>query len=156
MSQSNKASASGSETILPKMLEKVLLENVAPIAMAPERQAAVRVRILNHIRPVAPASFINMRSADGSWEPLNPKVDIKRLYADGNMSAFLLRFQAGGRIDAHSHAHIEECLVLEGEIYLDDTVFRPGEYQIAGAGSRHAQVYSASGCLMFVRRGLTA
>jgi len=155
MSRSNKA-ADGlrDESVLPKMLEKALLENVAPVALPPERNAALRARILKQIHPTVPAGFFSVHAADGSWEPINPKVDMKRLYADGNMFAFLLRFQPGGQIDDHMHAQVEECIVLEGEIYLDDALFKPGEYQLAGPRSRHANVHSPSGCLMFVRRGL--
>ncbi|CAN5186422.1 hypothetical protein BH11PSE10_BH11PSE10_11930 [soil metagenome] len=49
----------------------------------------------------------------------------------------LVRFAAGAGVPDHTHALDEDCLMLEGEMFLGDTLLRPGDYQMAAAGSRH-------------------
>jgi hypothetical protein len=41
-------------------------------------------------------------------------------------------------------------MILEGEIFLGDTLLSAGEYQWAPAGSKHAGLYSDVGATIFV------
>ena len=45
----------------------------------------------------------------------------------------------------------EECMMLQGEVFLGDILLRAGEYQLAPAGSLHGDVYSDVGATLFVR-----
>jgi hypothetical protein len=44
--------------------------------------------------------------------------------------------------------------VLEGDVWLDDTRYGPGDYQLARRGTRHGRVRSDGGCVLFVRSQL--
>jgi putative transcriptional regulator len=73
------------------------------------------------------------------------------LLDDRNGRSTLLRMQAGGRLPAHDHPGDEECLVLEGSCFLGELRMHRGDYQHAGQGTRHGEVTSPDGCLLFIR-----
>ena len=66
----------------------------------------------------------------------------------------LIQLAAGADWDArlaarHGHRRDEECLMLEGELFLDDLLLRRGDYQIAPAGTEHGAVLAETGVLLF-------
>jgi quercetin dioxygenase-like cupin family protein len=54
----------------------------------------------------------------GPWHELTPGVRMSPLFGDGAMLN-LLEFEAGKRVDVHSHPHEQLGLVLEGELVLE-------------------------------------
>lgn len=93
---------------------------------------------------------ITVRADQGEWRDLLPGVQSKELWREGGESSILLRMQAGARVPGHPHPYPEDCLLLEGEAWIGDTLFRPGEFQHAPAGTLHRDVTSDVGALMFV------
>ena len=47
----------------------------------------------------------------------------------------------------------EECVVLEGEVWLGDVFCRAGDFHFAPAGLRHGAIRTEAGCLLYVRTG---
>lgn len=100
--------------------------------------------------PGAGADPITVRADEGEWRDFAPGVQIKSLWRDAGAQSMLLRLQAGARADAHAHSTEEECLMLDGEAFLGDTLLRAGDYQLAPAGTRHRALSSDVGALLFV------
>jgi hypothetical protein len=89
-------------------------------------------------------------AADGSgWEPLRRGVNIRPLYAAGERISMLVRVDPGATVPAHPHGIGEECLMVEGDLFLGDVLLREGEFQFAPAGSGHDELMSDVGCLLF-------
>ena len=102
---------------------------------------------------IPPPDTRTVRAASGTWNPLAPGVTIKLLRVDreaGNISAFI-RMEPGSGFGAHRHSQGEECLVLEGEIFIGAHRLDAGDMHVAQAGSEHAMVTSPRGALMLVR-----
>ena len=92
-----------------------------------------------------------MRSGTGQWIDFLPRVQIKLLHFDGRYNSVLLRMAPGGSLPAHSHGDDEECMVLEGEVYLGDIRVKAGDYHLALKGSHHGELRSDTGALLFLR-----
>lgn len=92
--------------------------------------------------------------AGALWLDYAPGVQRRLLWQQGQEAAMLFRAQAGARVPAHGHGHDEECLMLEGEVFLDDILLRRGEYQIAPAGTRHGGVFTDTGALLYAHGDL--
>ena len=107
--------------------------------------------------PVAAATQLTHFSSlsdDASWDDFCPGVRIKVLWQGGERSSMLVRMQAGAIVNAHSHALEEECLMLAGEAFIGDTLLRSSEYQLAPMGSRHGEVTTDVGALLYVHGSL--
>jgi len=139
------------EAMPVEAVARVLLE-VRPCAPAPEAAERIRRRVLKRVadEPRPAAAMVDIRRADG-WRAFDDKAQMKVLHDDGSTMTWLVRMQAGAVLAAHEHEGTEECLVLEGDVWLNDVRYGPGDYQIAFAGSRHHSTRSESGCLLFVR-----
>ena len=142
--------SANAERVLPPDVEVALAEAIVPMEPNSERAAAMRARLLDRIRDNGPR-FVTVRSADGSWEPLAPKVAVKMLDDDGAMQSFLLRLDPDARLPAHDHPDDESCLVLEGSVRFGEVEVSAGDYHVAPAGSTHGDVVSATGALLFIR-----
>lgn len=138
------------ERVLPPELEVALLDALAPIAPARERAALLRDRLLEQVRHDR-QRFVTVRATDGSWETIAPNIAIKMLDDDGAMQAFLLRFDPGAHLPAHDHPGDELCVVLGGSVRLGEIEVSAGDYHVALAGSRHGEIVSTTGALLFIR-----
>lgn len=123
-----------------------------PVEPAPERAAHLRARILDQVRADAtPDPHTTLRAKEGRWHTLGPGIDIKLLRREAGSVSYLLRMAAGMRIPAHDHADDEECLVLEGDIWLGKTHAFAGDYHLARRGIPHGELHTETGCLLFLR-----
>ena len=134
------------------MLEALLCA-LAPLETS--RAAAIKSRLFERIAFEEAAAHRQeitvVRAAEGEWTPFAPGVRAKVLFDDGRTRTWLARLEREASLPAHTHPADEECLLLEGTVYLSDVLMAPGDYQIARAGSRHTRVYSPNGCLLLVR-----
>ena len=72
----------------------------------------------------------------------------------GSAAACLVRMAASAAAPAHRHGRAEECLLLDGEMYLDDSLLFGGDFQLAHAGGEHIEASSESGVLLLVHGDL--
>jgi anti-sigma factor ChrR (cupin superfamily) len=139
-----------------ELLESVLLA-LAPIEPAPAARQALQARIMERVRRgEAPVEIhyqntVTIRAEGGEWRRLAPGVHMKRLHRDGVARSFLLRLSPGAALPVHRHDADEECLVLEGEVFLGELRVAAGDYHLARGGTTHGQIRSPHGALLFIR-----
>ena len=85
------------------------------------------------------------------WVEIIDGVFKRELWSDSVWVSRIYRLEPGALVPGHSHLQAEECMMLQGEVFLGDILLRAGEYQLAPAGSRHGEVYSDVGATLFVR-----
>ncbi|MGD0363162.1 MAG: cupin domain-containing protein [Bryobacteraceae bacterium] len=135
---------------------RVFRETAAWLLFASEGVAApprLRDKLLARIQQPEPLPGIQVvRAAEGSWQTLVPGVVAKRLYresATGDV-ALLVRMEPGAEYPPHSHADVEHCYVLEGDLHFGDLVLRPGDYQCAPAATTHRSSHTVNGCTVLI------
>lgn len=99
-----------------------------------------------------------LRREDGTWEAAGvPGVSVRRLFVDRgrNQMTALIRMAAGASYPSHHHAGAEECLVLEGDLWVGDMLLEAGDYQRMPPGSRHGVQSTRGGCLLLITSSLT-
>ncbi len=137
-------------------------EHLAALLLAVEPQppptgsaARVRARLRQRIdrAPLKPtAEPFAARLRDQGWRPFFGGTRMKVLHDDGRMMSWLVQMPPGTRLPAHRHDDgSEECLVLEGEVIVNDERYRAGDYVLAPQGSAHYDVRSDTGALFFLR-----
>jgi len=89
-----------------------------------------------------------------AWIVSGPGVKVCLLSGDAQVVSMLVRFEAGAGVNDHHHALDEDCLVLEGEMFLGDILLQPGDYQLAPAGGGHFGEFSDVGVLFFFHGAL--
>jgi anti-sigma factor ChrR (cupin superfamily) len=102
-----------------------------------------------------PGQIVKIRSAEGQWRPLATGVSRKILFEDRERgtTTSILRLQPGAQIPPHHHGGIEECIILEGDVYSDTETFAAGDYLCMPAGSAHERLFSTHGALLFIVAG---
>lgn len=153
------AKKSSTSDVLPGDVLDALLASVAPAKPRAPKLAglkkSVMARVAEHeARQDAPADdggITTFRANQREWQAHCQGVDKMLLFDDGRSRSWLTRLGPGSRLPAHIHVGDEESLVLEGSCYLGDVFLNQGDYMLARAGSRHGEVYSPEGCLLFVR-----
>ena len=59
-----------------------------------------------------------------------------------------------GLDQGHDHGHDEECLMLQGELFLDDVLLQEGDYQLAPAGTSHRITETDTGVVIYAHGDL--
>jgi len=90
-----------------------------------------------------------VRINEQRWAPLRQGVNTKVLQDAQDLVSMLVWFEPGATVPAHEHAHDEECLMVDGELFLGDILLLEGEYQLAPKGSSHSDLSSDVGCIVF-------
>ena len=90
----------------------------------------------------------------GRWVDSRAGVQVLPLAVHGHVVSMLVRFEAGAGVPDHGHEIGEDCLVLEGEMFLGDILLRAGDYQLAPAGGGHFGETSDVGVLFFFHGAL--
>jgi quercetin dioxygenase-like cupin family protein len=88
------------------------------------------------------------------WDDFAPGIQRRVLWAGNGEAALLYRASAGAQVPSHGHRRDEECLMVEGEVFLDDVLLRTGDYQLAPAGTAHSGVSTDTGALIFAHGDL--
>ncbi len=156
---------------LPQNTIDAIAENLALIDVAPARSARVKAALLawsvtatsmtttrtttatETEKNISTHHAFNAADSGGGakWRVINPLVSMQILHDDGETLSWYARFQPGGRLPAHDHTGDEESLVISGSCYLNDKLMQVGDYQVCRAGSRHDNVHSEHGCMLFIR-----
>lgn len=94
------------------------------------------------------------REAASAWEAYAPLIRRRVLWQEGDQAALLYLAEAGACVPQHRHGHDEECLMLRGDLYLDDCLLQEGDYQLAPSGTRHDLVSTDTGALIYAHGDL--
>jgi len=97
--------------------------------------------------PRAPLQIV--AAAGRRWRPTFEGVEVLPMWGTAEITSMLVRFAPGAGVPDHHHAAHEDCLMLEGEMFLGDILLRPGDYQLAPAGGGHFGETSDVGCTFF-------
>ncbi len=88
------------------------------------------------------------------WRDGFEGVQTLALWGTPDVVSMLVRFAPGAGVPDHRHAVHEDCLMLEGSMFLGDIVLRAGDYQLAPAGGGHFGEMSDVGGTFFFHGGL--
>ena len=123
-----------------------------PVHPDPERAALLRARVLKRVSAgMAPDPHLTVRARERRWHNISPGVDIKLLRRSTDTETYILRLAAGMRLPPHDHPLDEECLVLEGDVWLGNTHAFAGDYHMGRRGIPHGEIHTDAGCLLFLR-----
>jgi quercetin dioxygenase-like cupin family protein len=140
--------------VLDAHLEAELLEGLAPLVPGPGRSESMRSRLAQRVAARGDGEdFVTVHRHEGEWRPVAPRVTEKRLVVADGIYACLLRLEAGASLPPHDHPTPEECVVLEGEVWLGDVFCRAGDFHRAPRGLRHGAIRTEGGCLLYLRTG---
>lgn len=107
---------------------------------------------------VASPTTLTVRADDGCWETIHSGVTRRVMHTDlvRGWQAILIRMEPGSSHPGHTHAAVEECLVLEGGFEFGDLVVRKGDLHLAFPGEDHPEIRSPGGALLYIRTALAA
>jgi anti-sigma factor ChrR (cupin superfamily) len=130
-----------------------LAEAVIPAELNPAQREALYARIRARIIPDPPAGTYTVRAADMRWVAAGPGVEVKvlRIDRDRRDQTVLIRLRAGAVVGGHRHTQEEECLVLEGEVFIGDYRLQAGDMHVARPGAVHAPIRAPVGALLLIR-----
>jgi anti-sigma factor ChrR (cupin superfamily) len=97
-------------------------------------------------RPLVPPPARQWSEPD--WEEVAPGIFCKLLATDAERHrvSMLVRLLPGVAYPPHQHAEFEELHLLEGELWIDDRLLHPGDYNQAHAPTGDSRVWSETGC----------
>jgi hypothetical protein len=106
-------------------------------------------------QPAAPGDVpFTVRDAAAGWPDFAPDIQRRVLWQRDGQAALLYYAQAGAQVPQHTHGHDEECLMLQGELFLDDLLLQPGDYQLAPAGTGHRITETDTGVVIYAHGDL--
>jgi anti-sigma factor ChrR (cupin superfamily) len=134
-----------------------LLGGIEPVALEPQRKAALRQRVLERAAASAVPQMEVLLDGEGRWVKLLPMVYLKPLRIDREKreQTSLWRLEPGAVVPAHDHTADEECLVLDGKLLWDGVEYGRGDYLLARKGLHHTQFTSPTGALLMIRSELS-
>jgi anti-sigma factor ChrR (cupin superfamily) len=129
----------------------LLAEALAPAELSQEQRASMRGRIMARVEP--PPLTYTVRFNEGQWLSAGPGVELKilRMDRENNSQTVMFRMQPGSQIVPHPHNQEEECLVMEGEIWVGEHRVGVGDMHIARPGARHPPIVAPRGALLCIR-----
>jgi anti-sigma factor ChrR (cupin superfamily) len=82
------------------------------------------------------------------WEEAAPGISVKLLATDTERDRVTMLVRLGPGVDypPHTHAGVEELHLLDGELWIDDRKYYPGDYNRAEPGTGDKRVWSETGC----------
>lgn len=95
-----------------------------------------------------------VHDASAGWPQYAPGIQRRVLWQRDGRAALLYLAQPGAQVPHHSHGHDEECLMLQGELFLDDVLLQPGDYQLAPAGTGHRITETDTGAMIYAHGDL--
>ena len=90
-----------------------------------------------------------VHDAQAGWPDFSPGIQRRVLWQRDGQAALLYYAQPGAQVPHHTHGHDEECLMVQGELFLDDLLLQPGDYQLAPAGTGHHLTATDTGVVIY-------
>lgn len=97
----------------------------------------------------APGAPSTVRDADAGWPDFAPGIQRRVLWHGQGQASMLYLAAPGAQVPNHAHGHDEECLMVQGELYLDDVLLQGGDYQLAPAGTGHRLTHTDTGVVIY-------
>jgi hypothetical protein len=94
------------------------------------------------------------REMASAWEVYAPLIRRRVLWHGGDQATLLYLAEAGACVPQHRHGLDEECLMLRGDLYLDDCLLQEGDYQLAPGGTQHDLISTDTGALIYAHGDL--
>lgn len=88
------------------------------------------------------------------WPDFAPGIRRRVLWQREGQAAMLYLAQPGASVPLHTHGHDEECLMVQGELFLDDVLLQEGDYQLAPAGTSHRITETDTGVVIYAHGDL--
>ncbi|WP_088252926.1 cupin domain-containing protein [Fimbriiglobus ruber] len=137
---------------------RALVAEGEPAEPAPELKGAILAR-LSPPESSDESPGITFRFFDAlAFQPTRyPGMSIRVLHVDQPRNQFtcLIRLEPGAVYPGHPHDGPEECVVLEGEVFVGAVLMRRGDYQRADVGSEHREQRTERGATLFVTAPLS-
>lgn len=132
--------------------------HVAPSGSAAPRVRACENAVLFLRESRVPAgcldSPITVRDRQDDWPDYAPGIKRRVLWSHEGQAAMLYYAQPGACVPLHAHGHDEECLMVQGELFLDDVLLQQGDYQLAPAGTNHQITATDTGMIVYAHGDL--
>lgn len=144
----NDSSALDEDTLL------LLAENQVAPGLSSDMKARMKAKVLDQIVQEETASapgFKTIRVSEGEWVSPVPGAQVKILHQDGDSLTYLARLEAGFEMQGHPHPVDEECIMLEGDLWLGDLHLKAGDYHYAEKGVHHGRLKTDTGALVFLK-----
>ncbi|MBT9456255.1 MAG: cupin domain-containing protein [Burkholderiaceae bacterium] len=97
---------------------------------------------------------LTVRDAEAGWPEFAPGIRRRVLWQRDGQAALLYFAEAGAQVPNHRHGHDEECLMVQGELFLDDILLQTGDYQLAPAGTGHSLTETDTGVVIYAHGDL--
>jgi anti-sigma factor ChrR (cupin superfamily) len=97
---------------------------------------------------------LTVRDAEAGWPDYAPGVARRVLWHRAGEASMLYYAQPGAAVPRHAHDRDEECLMVQGELYLDDMLLQAGDYQLAPAGTGHHTTATDTGIVIYAHGDL--
>ena len=110
-----------------------------------------RVAAFDQLKPLA-----DVRADENTWTRSGiPGVAVKTLFKEPDLgrTTYLIRMEPGARLPAHKHGDVEQCLMIEGDIWWGDICYRAGDFMVMGKDTEHPEVYTVGGNVMLLIAG---
>ena len=132
----------------------LLAEHHASVAVPAALKLRMRTAVLEKVAAESACltpGFQTIRAAEGEWLHAVPGAAIKILHqsADSPVVTYLARLEPGFEMPGHPHPYDEECIMLEGEMWLGDLHLKAGDYHFAAKGVLHGKLRTETGALVF-------
>lgn len=141
-------------SLLPEKISDALLEAITPVRPAPLQAAKLRSRVLNKIHDLKTSHrdhCLTVEKDQGDWIEVSPLARFKMLIENGDSSSFIVDLKAGAAFPEHEHSEDEECVMLEGDLWIGDLHLFAGDFHLAPKGVPHDKIRTDTGALFFIR-----
>lgn len=132
-------------------LTRILSLSVSPIKPSADAKVRMKKKLFKKVEESLNEGKFFVFADTGDWIKAMPGVEIKMLHETASSKSYLVKLSANTTIPRHSHMHNEESFVIEGEVVLDGTLCKQGDYHFAAAGTIHRSVSSDVGCTLLVK-----
>ena len=100
--------------------------------------------------PAQPGDLpFTVHDRQAGWPDFAPGIRRRVLWQRDGQAAMLYHAEPGAQVPQHVHGHDEECLVVQGDLFLDDVLLQTGDYQLATAGTGHVVTATDTGVVIY-------
>jgi quercetin dioxygenase-like cupin family protein len=129
----------------------LLSQSVLPVMPNADAKSRMKEQLLKKVADSLDEGKFFILADQGIWIKAMSGVEVKMLHETSTAKSYLVKLSANAEIPRHNHTHNEESFVIEGEVMLDGTLCKKGDYHFAAAGTMHKRIRSELGCTLLVK-----